>query len=71
MSGTPMSFWPLGRGAARARRSVPGRELDARSRNGAVDHRGQRGAALQYRRWRHLRLRPAADKHSSLIPPTI
>jgi hypothetical protein len=51
MSGTPMSFWPLGRGAARARRSVPGRELDARSRNGAVDHRGQSGAALQYRRW--------------------
>ena len=49
--------WPLGRGAARARRSVPGGELDARSRDRALHHRRQGGAALRHRGRRDLCLR--------------
>ena len=57
--------WPLGRRAARARRGVAGGELDARSRNRALDHRRQGGAALRHRGRRDLRLRRSAARISS------
>ena len=43
--------------AARARRSVAGGELDARSRNRALHHRRQGGAALRHRGRRDLCVR--------------
>src|SRR5262252_5888928 len=49
--------FPVGRRAARAKRGLASSELDARSRNRALDDRRQGGAAVRYRGRRHLWLR--------------
>ena len=55
----------IGRRAARARRSDPGGELDARPPNRAHDDRRQVGAAVADRRGRDLRVRRAAARISA------
>ena len=61
---------PLGRRAAGAGRGQPGGQLDARSRDGARDHRRQGGAALRDRCRRHLRATASAAEASGSAPPT-
>jgi two-component system, NtrC family, sensor kinase len=60
----------LGRGAARARRGVPGGQLDARPADRARHHRRQGGAAIRYRSGRDLRARRAPEGDFSCARPT-
>ena len=60
----------IGRRAARARRGLPGGQLDARPRAGAVDDRRQGHPAFRHRGRRDLRVRRAGSRSSGCAPPT-